>query len=149
MNSMQEAVLAEIIAIRKFATDEEKLKLEASHIRPRLATKCVYGQMTGRCDSARSKALISKCCERMIDFYLQPGMNGSDTLTRMTTAESEVFLNGAPEVDRMFNVTLSDDQDFWRNYRYLSALEGYICMKDANIEGIVNYIQGKVETIEL
>ncbi len=36
-----------------------------------------------------------------------------------------------------------------RSYSYLSALEGYICTKDADIRGIMLYMKGETDTLEL
>lgn len=59
-----EAVVAEIENIKLNATKEEKDKLNKESFEHFTVSKCIYGQMTGMCDSARAVELTPKSYER-------------------------------------------------------------------------------------
>lgn len=59
-----EDVAKEARALKKHATKEEKEKLDFSNLWPNDVTLCVYGQMTGYCDSPRATELIKACTKK-------------------------------------------------------------------------------------
>ena len=59
-------VVAEAIALKKNATPEEIGRLDFDTLRPENKERCIYGQMTGDCDSLRAIDLISLCAKRFI-----------------------------------------------------------------------------------
>ena len=61
---MNQVTLKEIENIRKYATKEEKGKLDAETFDGSMENTCVYGQMTGSCSSDRAKELIAKCIDK-------------------------------------------------------------------------------------
>jgi len=63
-----EQVKQEIENIKKFATKEQKDRLNFRYFSPMIADKCIYGLMTGDCRSKESNLLISKC----IDYKVEP-----------------------------------------------------------------------------
>lgn len=50
--------------IKQHATPEELAKLDPEEIEGRSPTKCIYGQMTGDCNSKRAIELIHLCCQK-------------------------------------------------------------------------------------
>lgn len=65
----------------------------------------------------------------------------------MVESQVDRFLNGKPGMNEMF--VISQGRFIARNYQYLSALEGYICLRDANVEGVIAYIKGDVDSVDL
>lgn len=59
-----EDVAKEARALKKHATPEELDKLDFSNLWPNDVTLCVYGQMTGYCDSPRASELIKICANK-------------------------------------------------------------------------------------
>lgn len=53
-------VYDEIETIREKATDEEKAKLDIWSFAPTDGRRCIYGQMTGQCDSVRAIEIMQK-----------------------------------------------------------------------------------------
>ena len=62
--------------LKIYATQEEIGKLDVRTLE-NTRTKCVYGQMTGSCDSKRAIELIQKCCSRVYTVTTKPQINGS------------------------------------------------------------------------
>ncbi|PHN06964.1 hypothetical protein [Flavilitoribacter nigricans] len=52
-----ESVIREIKALREHATAEEKERLDWHEFHPSSDENCIYGLMTGHCDSIRAKEL--------------------------------------------------------------------------------------------
>ena len=57
-------VKAEIENIKLFATKKQISKLNFDTLDPQHTERCIYGQMTGCCESNRAYVLINKCCTR-------------------------------------------------------------------------------------
>lgn len=63
-------VMEEIEAIKVNATQEEKSKLDFELFRHDIGDRCIYGQMTGWCDSKRSKEIYPKKYKYIAPFDL-------------------------------------------------------------------------------
>jgi hypothetical protein len=57
-------VIAEAESIRQYATFQERGRLDFETFNPSERSYCIYGQMTGHCDSERGKELIRLCAIR-------------------------------------------------------------------------------------
>lgn len=95
----QEAVLIEAKNLRKHATKSEISNLEAELVDAVVAHTCIYGQMTGHCDSPRAVELMHLCCERICTIDLQ--LNGvitadhrRDSIKRSFFSPIEVYIMG-------------------------------------------------------
>lgn len=120
-------VIAECVALREHATAEELGRL-AYRIYPQDPDECIYGLMCGNCRSIRAKELIEKCCKRSVDnksFHPKFGIGK--------------LINHTAEVPRPFDGYLN----------YISALEAYIMLADADIPAIQSYLTGQTETLVL
>lgn len=56
------AVKHEVESLKKFATPKEIERLDLSRFNPDNQEQCIYGQMTGSCESNRAKELMDKSC---------------------------------------------------------------------------------------
>ena len=76
-------VIEEATNLKKYATKEELAKLNYNHLEGDNRFKCIYGQMTGTCDSNRASNLIFLCVSRVYKsgkFYSFKGeLNGAST----------------------------------------------------------------------
>lgn len=64
---LQRLVRHEAKALRRNATEQEKGKLNAAKLIVDSRMSCIYGQMTGNCDSPRAIELIEKCASRVLE----------------------------------------------------------------------------------
>lgn len=86
MNSTTEQfidlVKEELSNIKKFALPSEIANLERAHyVNPFSFSNCIYGIMTGNCDSSRGVELIMKCCtKRVINRLLDEIREGHESL---------------------------------------------------------------------
>lgn len=58
-------VQEEAILLRNNITEEEREKLDYDTLDPNDFCSCIYGQMTGHCNSVRAIDLIKKCCTKI------------------------------------------------------------------------------------
>jgi hypothetical protein len=66
-DQLKEDVRKEAEALRVHATSEELGRLDFEKLRPDNVTMCIYGQMTGNCDSPRATELITTCTRTYIE----------------------------------------------------------------------------------
>ena len=137
---LKEDVRKEAEALRIHATKEERGRLDISDLDPSHARHCIYGQMTGHCDSNRSIELIELCTARYVrDFSLmlivKDGFNRiSDTVNGVTVAN----LNKK-------RPTILDTEDV----SHYSMIEAYILLPEANNANLIAYLRGETETLTL
>lgn len=125
-----EYVIAEIKAIRKYATKQEKSRLSIEDLNPLNPNTCIYGLMTNNCRSARAVILIRKCCKRVFGNHAFMTSNlEKDNAQNITGASCEVIKEERLE--------------------YLSSLEHYICFDSAKNKEIIDYIKGNSEILTL
>jgi len=129
-------VMHEINMLKQHATQEEISRLDISTFDHTRVVECIYGQMTHSCMSSRAKELMDLACVRVLDVKV-----GVDSIDGCDIESSEFNINGEYSGQTWASIG--------RNFSYLSALEGYICTKNANIEGIIQYLKGEIDTLEL
>lgn len=109
--------------LRKLATKEELKNLSFVFLNPCSAQNCIYGQMTGNCNSERALALIESSCDRVYDWVCQ----------------SKFKLNGS----------LNREIRSLRGYQY-SAIEAFIILpenKELNNRILIEYLRGERKTL--
>ena len=115
-----ENVRKEIVNLRKFAKKSELKKLNFKKLNPEHTKLCIYGQMTGDCENYRSAELIWKCCNVRSSFS---GLNERKT-QRVKPRSAEK----------------------WYSFSYL---EHCIYSFRNNNKGIIDYLKGKTDVLEL
>lgn len=126
----KEALIHEVVNLKKNAKPEELAKLSLSQLNAELRAGCIYGQMTGDCFSKRAVTLIRKCCSRVIEEGAYDKLNGSPKKFRAKSRwGSESFTP------------------------YFSPIEIYISSNGflrgtskARAKKVVNFLTGKSET---
>lgn len=113
-------VKAEIDNIKTQATKEELSKLTIEGFDHNHDSKCIYGQMTGDCDSHRAITLAPKVYYNIGDGH---------TFAKQQFEKKEGDLRG---------------------FNYYTALEKYLFMvKKPTHSKIIDYLKGKIDTLEL
>lgn len=139
IEQLKHDVLTEANNIKQHATEVEKAYLDFNTLDPSKMDKCIYGQMTGNCDSTRSIELISKCACR---FIVDSGL---------TSIKAEGF----ERIQRKVNGEVVEDLQFkrltsWSNYQaHFSAIEAYILLPEAKNADLIAFIKGESDTVEL
>lgn len=126
----------EIEMLREHATDREKSNLDFSEFNPSYSSTCIYGQMTGQCYSVRAEELMDLSCVRIFDR----NPSGKKPLVKILD-----FVNGEYEKSKIWKGRNKRDFD----YKFISALEGYIFATDAKNAEIIQYIKGETNSLEL
>jgi hypothetical protein len=119
--SHTEAVFAELNHIKSVATKAELRKLVAKLVEPDSITACIYGLMTGYCHSERAHLIMK-------------GLNFSHYYSSI---ERPVAL----EKGKLFN------RAGYRNF--YTPLERHIYQYPQDIKGIVAYLRGRKDVVEL
>jgi hypothetical protein len=133
---LKEDVRKEAEALRVHATKEELQKLDAKLLRPESRYGCIYGSMTGDCDSFRAITLINKCaCRFIID-------------NSFTEIQEEGFSRISKKVNGAIVENLSHKRHGSVEAHY-SAIEAYILLPEANNIALISYLRGETETLEL
>ncbi len=122
--------------LRKLALPKEKDKLKIKSLDSGDRTRCIYGQMTGNCNSERAGELIVNCAKRV--YNTAPI---SSDILRLSK------LNGKPK-----KIDFNDDDRTWK---YISPIEKFIWLND-NVKGgkkenneiLVDYLKGKTKTLK-
>ncbi len=113
-------VLTEANHLRGHATDEEKSKLNFDSLEPDLASKCIYGQMTGCCES-----------ERANDLYLK---RFDDRCTRGKTG--------------LYSFSSLFKNDNFLDREILTPIEVYITLKGSKNKKLIQYIKGEINVFK-
>lgn len=97
---MKKEIKQEADNIRKFATKEEISRLNFRDLIPVHSESCIYGLMTGDCNSKRATELIEKCCPKGYFYYLissndkRLSMNDTAfTVRNYSAIEREIYRN--------------------------------------------------------
>lgn len=125
-------VKAEAVALRQHATKEELGRLDADWMDPNDFTSCIYGQMTGNCNSKRAIELMQKCCTRFFknlykEFYV------FDDVSSAVNGE-KCDLSGRK----------NDEMP-----KYFSAVETYIFTDEEKNENLISYLRGETDDLNL
>ena len=145
-----QAVKAEVRAIKLHATTDEIGKL-LSEFNGENQTGCVYGQLTGSCESSRAKELMELSCQRVVATELNSKRRLRFVSSFFTNAVSRKTFTALKDFVRPAGTDLKmwDEEDGYRNYDYLSALETYILMNNSNHRSIINYLRGTSDSLDL
>src|SRR5262245_41671762 len=81
LEQMKQLAIEEAIKLKKLITLAEAQRLNHISFNPNWKKDCIYGQLTGDCDSPRAYELIHQCCPRVykhktIDDIFQWQLNG-------------------------------------------------------------------------
>jgi len=119
-------VIDEARLLKETATKAEldRLSINVKHLNPDSPTKCIYGQMTGDCETQRATDLIKLCCQKVYEVK---------TRTHVITKS---VLNGSPK-------------DKTRE-QFFSPIEVYIFVaqdKLDKLQNLLSYLKGKKETL--
>lgn len=137
-------VSIEVELLKIHATEEERQRLDEKDFNPDSVFYCIYGLLAGNCKTRRAKELMDLCCKRIMNlekYQLQ-----------------EKPLRGSVYQDKIFQVngeytgeTWKDEtrNGYYRDFTYISVLEGYIFLKDAKSAHIIQYLRGEVPTLKL
>lgn len=130
-------VKKEAEALRVHATKEELEQLNFNKLFPESIYGCIYGLMTGSCNSKRAVALIESCaCRYVKDCNL-----------------TEVSEAGFARIQRKVNGSKVDGFSQERTGNgfifHYSAIEAYILLPEARNENLIAYLKGETETLEL
>lgn len=136
----------EIDSLKENATSEEISRLTIDGFDYGNRHNCIYGKLTGDCCSVRAKELMNKCCIRVMDAGVWGGVGHIKTAGRKRLLP---LVNGSYTAQTWGGSENYDKGTYYRSYRYLSVLEGYISLPDANIEGVISYMKGEINELEL
>jgi hypothetical protein len=133
---LKEDVRKEAEALRIHATVEERGRLSAQKLNPLTTRWCIFGLMTGHCDSDRAIELISKCaCRFIVD-------------NSFTNIEEEGFKRISRKANGVKVENLKSKRHGSTDAHY-SAIEAYILLPEANNAALISYLRGESETLEL
>ena len=127
----------EIKMLKQHATAAELKRLDFTWFNHMHMKACIYGQMTGSCESKRAKKLMNVSCIRVMELL----SGGTDIIDNVLMSSTKFKVNGA--------YTGQTWEALYRRYSYLSALEGYICTRDAKTEHIIDFLKDTTNTIKL
>jgi hypothetical protein len=134
---LKEDVRKEAEALRIHATKEELTNLSIKELFPESIYGCIYGMMTGSCNSERAASLIDLCaCRYIKDACLtEVGEQGFDRIQKK--------VNGATVEGFIKNRTRGS------YVTHYSAIEAYILLPEANNANLIAYLRGETETLTL
>jgi len=116
---LKEAAIIEIKNLRKYATKEQKGRLDFNTFKKNEQESCIYGQMTGNCNSLLAHKLMDKCA---VGKFHSIRWDFSKISKKYTFVDRDIF---------------------W------TSLEGYIIETPDFNENILSYIKGETNTLEL
>lgn len=125
-------VKAEAKALREHATKEELGRLDFNNLDPNDKRYCIYGLMTGNCNSERAIELITKCCTRYF--------HNNDVMGNMSSFEiAAQRVNGG-------TCDLASARGL--EIRYFSSIETYIFFGDRK-RNLIAYLRGETDDLNL
>lgn len=134
---LEALVIEEAKNIKNYAKKEEIDNLKYDYLAGYSKHDCIYGQMTGDCESERSYRLIHSCCNRVYSTQNTP--TGSNTIISSK-------LNGKPK-------QLGDYCN--RARYYVSPIEKflYLYKRDRNfhstkIKKLVKFLKGEIQELK-
>ena len=141
---LKKDTMKEIVALRKHATKEELEKLSLTLLDPDNKYNCIYGQITGDCTSERASELIMKSCKRYFTGRKFP-MNR----TFSYCLEDNEAINAVNGTEIPYVKTVEDMRKDRIMLTHFSSIETYILLKNANLKGVIEYLRGETDTLEL
>lgn len=133
-------VRTEVESLKANATPEEVANLNIKTFDFDNQDNCIYGQMTGSCESVRAKELMDKACVRVTNV-IKWGMRDRTFEAFKDNINGE-YTGQTWGHDRT-------DGTYQRSYSHLSMVEYYISLDGSSPENIMKYLKGEVETLEL
>lgn len=133
---LKEDVKKEAEALRVNATAEELGRLDFNSLDPHHLNKCIYGQMTGHCNSVRGVQLIEACAIR----YIKDG--NLTYVARDGFKRIQDLVNGATVADLYY------DRNNLIDVHY-SAIEAYILLPEARNANLIAYLRGETDNLDL
>jgi hypothetical protein len=95
-------VQEELDTIKRKATKEEIKNLNFKYFSHSMASCCVYGQMTGSCDSERANELYPKMFCKGISGYYQPFSSQNNSKgTWFTPLEKYLYMVKPPQHEKL------------------------------------------------
>jgi hypothetical protein len=135
---LKEDVRKEAEALKIHATKEELSKLDIASFDANCNDTCIYGLIARTCTTARAHELISKCCKVLIENgRFLPRSKGVDSIRLAPMVDSET-LNEARTIGGGMT-----------NLKYLSTIEAYIMLPEANNANLIAFLRGETESLEL
>lgn len=126
IKTLIELVKNEATNLREHASKEQLSKLNINRLNPNNQERCIYGQMTGNCDSKSAVKLMVKCAERVYTIL--------DSENRFDRS----ILNGEP---------ITSKRQFW-----FSPIEKYIYLRrnqPSELKKLVKYLKGETDKLNL
>lgn len=134
---LAELVKAEAKKLRALATPQEKKNLNINTLDPNAIWSCIYGQMTGSCDSQRSIELIRASCPIVIKFNLKKHIKGTPYRLGVISKSK----NGNQ---------ITKGRIYQDEARYFSPIEMFILReenKESNNAKLIKYLKGETKTL--
>lgn len=137
-------VTHEVTMLKQHATIVELSELNFDTLQPSNTRRCIYGQLTGVCNSKRAKDLMDSCCIKVMDNITLGTIQGVDI-------DFPTFKINGEYAGQTWSTSIkfNNMQVKYRMYGYLSALEAYIVTKDAKNEHIIQFLRGEVSELNL
>ena len=124
---MRQLVTEEATNLRKFTTKTELKQLSFDKLDTQSRVACIYGQLTGNCDSSRARELMNKSCTRVYERGRHWGFTIKDST-----------VNG------------SITKEMPRTY-FFSPIEVFIDQprnkKNGNNEQLIKFIKGEIDVL--
>lgn len=126
-NKLYQLVKKEAENLKVHATQEEIAQLDLEYLEPNYKESCVYGLMTGHCESKRATELIVQCCERVYKAEA----------ARIHATMEVAILNGKPKIETRVS--------------YFSPIEVYIGLPGQKVNGnnknLIDFLKGETNTL--
>lgn len=132
-------VRTEVESLKANATPEEISKLNINKFNYDRKDNCIYGQMTGSCESARAKELMDSACVRVTDATYFQSDHSFDVQVKNINGE----YTGQTWLEPY------GDGSYRRKYGMISMVEFYIFLKGASPKNIIDYLRGYVTELDL
>lgn len=132
-------VINEAIALRQYATKEEREKLCFRLLNSMSQTNCIFGLMTGDCDSPRALELIQKCASRYV------------VDCNFTAIKYDGFNRIKEHINGQYVENLSEKRHnrFTNAEAYYATIEAYILLPNAKNENLIAYLRGDIEELDI
>lgn len=131
------AVKSEVESLKKHVTKEELSCLNADTLSPINGYLCIYGQLTGGCFTLRAKELVGLCATKVFNAET------NQLYQKKFEAVEKYF--GDDFKGQIWPPDCSDNRD----YEVLTALEGYLCLKDSKGLQIISYLRRETKVLTL
>lgn len=125
---LKQLVVQEATVLKREASIKELMRLDFNSLDPQLTQSCIYGQMTGHCDSTRAQKLMQAALPSPILGDL-PGTNSVESLRGFSKG---VKWNYRGKLGAYFV------PEEW------SAIEVYITLAKAKPQVLIDFLQGDI-----